>query len=160
MVRPYGFHPAAFKAYILACYRAGVDPDRVSQTIGNAKASAGYHARDGVMMDGVIPRAYCAATDIGVRGLSDEKIKTLLERLAEVGFFGWYRHTGSFANNRHIHFVWAACKMKPQLRGQFHDWVHNRNGLVGHGWEEFFTPTQAMDDYLRTQFFKYNPQTD
>lgn len=157
MQRPYGFLPSAFTAYILACYKAGIDPNRVVQCIGNAPASAGYHARDGIVLDNGVPRAYCAATDVSVRGLSDAQIHELVEQLSRQGFAAWYRYRGSFANNRHIHFVFAGCKMKSQLRGQVHDFLAGRDGLAGHQWEEYFTPTTQMDDYIRAQFLKYNP---
>lgn len=157
MDRPYGFHPAAFQGYVLACYKSGVDPDRISQTIGNAPASKGTHARDNYALVKGIPRPYSAATDISVRGLDESKIKILLEQLARQGFIAWYRHTGSFAAHPHIHMVWAGCRMKRMLRDQFHDFVNGRTGLVGHGQEEFWTPTVQMDNYLRAQFFKFNP---
>lgn len=157
MQRPYGFHPVAFKAYLSACEKCGIDPDRVTQTIGNAKASAGFHAKDGIVLDGAIPRAYCAATDLSIRNLSDNKIKEFLAELARVGFVGWYRYRNSFANNRHIHMVWAGCKMKPQLRRQFHDFVNRKDGLASHDWEDFWHADNATDNALRVRFFQFNP---
>ena len=76
-----GLHPEASDR--LRC--AGVSASRVTQTIGSAPASAGYHAADGTA-DGL---AYTAAVDLSTRDLSTTEIRALLRRLGENGFAAW-----------------------------------------------------------------------
>lgn len=133
MNRPYGFYEPAFKKYITACFIAGVNPDRVLQTIGTAPASAGYHAKDGTYTDTQgIKRNYCAATDIRSKDLTEKQCIALITALKDQGFAAFWRHTGSFANNQHIHFVYSACFMKAALRGQVRDFVVGKDGLKYH----------------------------
>jgi hypothetical protein len=153
MERPKGMHETAFKAYIRACFLAGIDPSgRVMQTIGNAPASAGFHARDGVL-DG---QSYCAAVDLRTRDLTRKQIKALLKHLAYVGFACWYRFEGSFSNNEHIHAVYAALPMKPQLQRQVIDFLNNRDGLASHAQETFYTAPPATDAIIRAMFIHAN----
>jgi len=120
----YGLHPRASDAL----RAAGVSAWRITQTIGNAPASAGYHAQDGT----VNGRPYTAAIDLSTSGMSTTQIHNLLERLAKVGYAGWYRKNGSdgWSGANHIHAVYANCKMKAQLRAQVRSWLVGRNGLV------------------------------
>ncbi len=158
MKRPYGLTPAMFNDYILACEEAKVSPQRISQTIGNAKASAGFHALDGTETEcdtrGCAKYDYGAALDLGTRDLNRYQIKKLLSALADHGYFGWYR---DWKGNRHIHVVAAGKRMKRALRDQFHDWANDRNGLVGHARETFHLGTKQQKNALRTAFFKFNP---
>lgn len=157
MKRKYGMTPAMFSAYIRACFFAKIDPKRITQTIGTAKASAGYHAKDGeVTVDG-ISYDYCAAVDISIRKLDEADIKRLLIELAKQGFVGWYRYKGSFKNNRHIHCVYVGLPMKAQLRSQVKDFLNDRTGLVGHAKETFWTAPPEIDHPLRLAFLEANP---
>lgn len=119
-----GLHPRASDAL----RAAGVAAWRITQTIGNAPASAGYHAQDGVANG----RAYCAATDLSVRGLTATQIHNLLERLGRLGFAAWYRKDGvdGWRGADHIHAVYANARMKTQLRAQVRSFLVGRNGLV------------------------------
>ena len=64
----WGIHPRASDAF----RAAGVSSWRIMQTIGNAPASAGTHARDGY----VNGQPYSAATDISVSGLARRRSRT------------------------------------------------------------------------------------
>src|SRR5262249_28447301 len=64
---------------------AGVTASMITQTVGYAAASAGYHAPDGTV-DG---HDYTAAVDVSVRGLSQTEIRALLDRLGQNGFAAW-----------------------------------------------------------------------
>jgi len=130
----WGLHPRASDAL----RAAGVASWRITQTIGNAPASAGYHAQDGTF-DG---RAYTAATDLSVSGLSSTQIHNLLEKLGKVGFAVWYRKNGvdGWSGANHLHVVYANSKMKAQLRAQVRSWLVGRNGLVSnrlYTWHDF-----------------------
>ncbi|MCB9562521.1 MAG: hypothetical protein H6709_01365 [Kofleriaceae bacterium] len=120
----WGLHPRASDAL----RAAGVAAWRITQTIGNAPASAGYHAQDG----SVNGHPYSAATDLSVSGLSSTQIHNLLEKLGKLGFAAWYRKNGvdGWTGANHIHAVYANCKMKTQLRAQVRSWLVGRNGLV------------------------------
>lgn len=164
MTNPKGMLPAAFDSYILAMFHANVDPEttsegskRVVQTIGNAPASAGTHAKDDTLTYKGKPYDYCAAVDISVRGLTLAQIKKVLTELAKQGFVAWYRHTGSFAENRHIHAVYVAIAMKPSLQAQVRDYLQGRTGLVGHAAETFYTAPESVDAILARLFVRYNP---
>jgi hypothetical protein len=130
----WGLHPRASDGL----RSAGVAAWRITQTIGNAPASAGYHAQDGT----VNSHPYSAATDLSVSGLSSTQIHNLLEKLAKVGFAAWYRKNGvdGWSGANHIHAVYANCKMKSQLRAQVRSWLNGRNGLVSnrvYTWHDF-----------------------
>jgi hypothetical protein len=130
----WGLHPRASDAL----RASGVAAWRITQTIGNAPASAGYHAQDG-SVDG---RPYCAATDLSVSGLSSAQIHNLLERLAKAGFAAWYRKDGAdgWRGANHLHVVYANAKMKAQLRAQVRSFLVGRNGLVSntiYQWHDF-----------------------
>ena len=120
----WGLHPRASDAL----RAAGVTASRIMQTIGNAAASAGTHAQDGVFNG----HPYSAATDISVAGLSATQIRNLLEKLAKVGFAAWYRENGhdGWIGVDHIHAVYANCLMKLSLRSQVRSWLAGRNGLI------------------------------
>lgn len=143
-----GLHPRASDAL----RAAGVSASRLMQTIGNAAASAGTHAKDGT----VNGHAYCAATDISVSGLSNAQIKNLLARLAKVGFSAWFRwpgHDGWPASEvRHIHAVYANAKMKSSLRSQVRSWLVGRNGLVSNTRYAFYTWSSANKSIVRHKF--------
>ena len=166
MKRKYGMAPAAFRQYQKAFAAAAVPPDprkwkradRIGQTIGAAKASAGFHAQDGTVTEGGVVYDYCAAVDLSTYGLNAAQIKAWLHQLARYGFVAWYRYTGSFAENRHIHAIYVHARMKPALQAQVRDFLNDRNGLKGHAKETFWTAPPELDNLLRTAFLKHNPQ--
>lgn len=148
----WGLHPAASDA--LRCI--GIGASRISQTIGNAPASAGYHAQDGTASG----HPYCAAVDLRVRDLTEAQIRAQLNQLGSVGFAGWYRKPGAdgwpASEAPHIHAVWAGAKMKTALQGQISDWLAGKNGLSSHTAYKFWQPAQSMKDLVRTRFNKAN----
>lgn len=141
----WGMFPAASDAY----RKTGLSASRIMQTIGNAPASAGYHARDGFANG----QPYTAATDISTRGLSRTFIRRLLERMGRLGFAGFYRWPGHdgwpSSQIAHIHTNWAGCRMKSQLVGQIHDWLNGRNGLASNGAYTFYRPSTTAKNKVR-----------
>jgi hypothetical protein len=129
---------------------------RISQTIGNAPDSAGYHLQDGTI--GGHP--YCAATDLSTSGMSHSEIRALLGRLADGGFAAFYRWPGHdgwpSSGAAHIHAVYAGVPMKWQLDGQVSDWLHGRNGLASHSAYTFWQPSDAQKAHVRTMFNQSN----
>lgn len=148
----WGLHPDASDH--LRC--AGVPASRVSQTIGNAAASAGTHARDGYAGG----QPYSAATDLSVRGLSSAEIRALLGRLANQGFAAWYRWPGHdgwpSSESPHIHAIYVGCHMKDSLRAQVRDWLVGRNGLASHTAYTFTTWTAEQRATIRAVYDRYN----
>jgi hypothetical protein len=148
----FGLHPVA--SDLLRC--AGITADRVLQTIGNAAASAGTHAQDGVV-DGL---AYSAATDISVSGMSDSQVRTLVSRLDSLGFAAFYRDPGHdgwpSGEIRHMHIVYAGCRMKASLQSQIHDFENNRNGLASHTFYSFYQATLAQKQKVLSLFNRFN----
>jgi len=146
-----GLHPEASDR--LRC--AGVQSDEITQTIGNAAASAGYHARDG-SVDG---RDYCAAVDLRSRGRSNAQIRALLARLGEHGFAAWYREPGADGwpadEAAHLHAVFAGVPMKAQLEGQVRDFLAGLNGLASHRPYGFWTPAPEVLDLIRALFERH-----
>jgi hypothetical protein len=150
----YGVHPEASDR--MRC--AGITATDISQTIGGAPASAGYHLQDGTSMG----LAYCAATDIRTRGMTEAAIRTLLDQLALNGFAAWYRKPGAdgwpSSEAPHIHAVFAGVVMKTQLRGQVRDWLLGLNGLASHTAYRFWTPSAAARSIVRLLFSRnYTP---
>jgi hypothetical protein len=149
----WGLHPRASDAL----RAAGVSGSRIVQTIGNAPASAGTHARDGY----VNGQPYSAATDLSVSGLSSSQIANLLEKLAKVGFAAWYRHTGydGWPGVNHIHAVYANCAMKASLRSQVRSWLAGRNGLVSNAIYHFHTWSRAAKAAVKGKWEMSNEGT-
>ncbi len=164
MKRPYGMAEDAFPAYIQAFFDAGINPEktkqgapRIAQTIGHAEASAGTHAQDGNDQFG---HDYTCALDISVRhDLTQAQIEKLLQCLWSEGFCAWWRHTGSFADNPHVHAIWAGDRMKRILRDQVHDFLKCKSGLVGHADDQFIVQhlTEEQEQHIRALFLARNP---
>jgi hypothetical protein len=155
--RPFGVAPSAWQAFQAAADMAGIDLTkhstyRIVQSIGSAPASAGFHKRDGYVMADGERAPYCAAVDISVKGLSINEIRAFLEALAWWGFAAWFRHGGAWANNLHIHAVYAGLPMKDVLKQQVIDFLNGRDGLASHGDETFYTASDAQDDYIISLF--------
>jgi uncharacterized protein YraI len=149
----FGYYPDARDAFL----QLGVTSSRVSQTIGSAPASAGYHKRDGTV-NGV---DYCAATDVRVGGLSEAQIKALLENMAKLGFAGWYRKPGfdgwPSSEAPHIHTVHVSAPMKSELAMQVNDWLIGRNGLTSHSTYRFYDWSPAATDQVKRLMGKLAP---
>lgn len=150
MKKPHGMPRVAWDGYVVASDQAKINIEsradaRVVQTVGFAKASAGFHAPDGVLNG----EEYCAAVDLSVRGLTHTQIATWLEELCRAGFCGWFR---DWPGNKHIHANYAGVPMKPQLRAQCRDFFAGRNGLAGHADEEFWTASPELRKIPRRMF--------
>jgi hypothetical protein len=149
----YGLHPDASDAL----RQIGLDAGDISQTIGNASASAGTHAQDGTAEG----KPYSAATDIRVAGLTQTQIKKRLADLASVGFVAWYRWPGHdgwpSSEAPHIHAIWVGAKMKLSLRDQVRDWIAGKNGLASHTTYTFYTWEKCRKDAIWQRYLKYNP---
>jgi hypothetical protein len=152
----YGLHPDASDALKYLKFTSG----RVMQTIGNASASAGTHAQDGVAGG----HAYSAATDLSASGMTDAQVKVLLKQLTAVGFVPFYRSPGHdgwpSSEVRHIHVIWAGAKMKLSLRNQVRDWHVGKNGLASHTKYGFYTWTQCWRDTIWKRFDVLNSTTN
>lgn len=150
----YGVHPEASDR--MRC--AGISASEISQTIGGAPASAGYHLQDGTSMG----LAYCAATDLRTGGMTETQLRALLEQLALNGFAAWYRKPGfdgwPSSEAPHIHAVFAGVIMKTQLRGQVRDWLLGLNGLASHSTYRFWAPSARARGIVRLLFSRnYTP---
>lgn len=137
---PFGMAPQAFKDYVRACARARVNPHRISQTIGNDPRSAGYHRRDGVVVQNRRKVVYCAAVDVDIAGLRAGQIRRLCVSLAREGFAAFYRRGGAWEGDEHIHAVYGAVRMKPQLQEQVRQFLRERreNGFRRLWWARKF----------------------
>jgi hypothetical protein len=148
----YGLHPDASDR--LRCI--GVGASEISQTIGSAPASAGYHAKDGTASG----QPYTAAVDIRTVGRSESQIRTLLSNLGKQGFAAWYRKPGSdgwpSSEAPHIHAVYAGCPMKAELDGQVKDFRAGLNGLASHSRYTFWVAPQALRDAVYSLWNKHN----
>lgn len=134
----------------------GLDAGDISQTIGNAAASAGTHAADGT----IAGKAYCAATDLRVSTLTDAEVRTLLDELAEHGFAAFFRDPGEdgwpASEARHVHAIYVGVPMKAALRAQVADWLGGRNGLASHTAYTFYQASPAKKLALEELFEKSN----
>ena len=149
----WGLHPDASNAL----RKLGIKATGISQTIGNATASAGTHLQDGTAKG----YAYSAATDLRTLGMSEAQVKTLLQNLAEVGFVAWYRKPGSdgwpSTGAFHIHAIWVSAPMKLSLRNQVHAFMAAKNGLKSNTTYTFYTWSQCWKDALWKAFIQVNP---
>lgn len=148
----WGLHPVASDR--LRC--AGITAARISQTIGNAAASAGTHAQDGVYEG----HPYSAATDISVMGLTDAQVKVLIAKLDALGFAAFFRKPGSdgwpSSEARHVHAVFAGAKMKSSLQSQIWDFLAGKNGLASHTAYTFYQPPADVKSFVKALFLKWN----
>lgn len=148
----WGLHPDASDR--LRCI--GIGAGDISQTIGNAPASAGYHAQDGTAGG----QPYTAAIDIRVGSRSESQIKALLASLGSFGFAAWYRKPGRdgwpSSEAPHIHAVYAGCTMKGALDEQVKDYRSGLNGLASHTRYTFFSASQTTRDSVYRLWNKYN----
>ncbi len=135
---------------------AGVAGGSISQTIGNAPASAGYHARDG----SISGDPYCAATDLSTHGMTNSQVRALLARLADGGFAAFFRNPGHdgwpSGQARHIHAIYVGVHMKSQLREQVRDWLNGKNGLTSHSTYSFWQANAAQKNAIRSLFNAHN----
>jgi hypothetical protein len=141
-----GLHPRASDAL----RAAGVSASRITQTVGNAPASAGVHLADGT----VNGKAYTAAVDISTSGMTEPQIHNLLEKLGKVGYAAWYRKKGfdGWNGSNHIHGVYANCRMKEALRSQVRSWLVGRNGLVSNTLYKWHSFSSAAKSTVKAKF--------
>jgi hypothetical protein len=123
---------------------------RITRTLDLSTSPANYHGAD-VTLDG---KKFTAAVDISCRCLKDDQIQDLLGHLALAGFAAWYRKNGkdSWKGDDHIHAVWAAEPLKPQLRRQIASWLAGRTGLVGDAPYSFWQPTSAQRSAVQSAY--------
>ncbi len=153
-VRPYGFHPLGWKAFL----KTGISVERVGQTIGGARASGGTHLKDGEYEG----HDYGACVDLRIGDLSDAGAIALLPKLAAVGFAGFFRDPGHdhwpSGEARHIHMIWADCDTKQIVRHQVRDWLETPvmcNGLASHAPYRAWQPDHALRLVVRTMAEKH-----
>ncbi len=158
-LRARGMADVAFAAYELASKNANIDIYahdnlRVSQAIGNAPASKGYHHQDDVL-DG---DPYTAAADLGTRGLSRTQQATWIEELCRGG---WVVFKRNWAGNEHIHANYSGLPQKRALDGQNEDFFAGKDGLVGHRRvdDEWWFPERELRSIPERMFRLSNPKT-
>jgi hypothetical protein len=134
----------------------GIAATDISQTIGNAPASAGTHAQDGTI-NGV---DYCAATDLRTQGLTDADVYQLLDELASQGYAAFFRDPGKdgwpSTEARHIHAIYVGVPMKSALQAQVHDWIDGLNGLASHTAYSFYQADSAKKLLVEQLFAQFN----
>lgn len=150
----YGLHPDASDALRYLRVSAGT----ITQTIGDAPASAGTHAVDGTAEG----HDYSCATDLSVSGLGEDAIHRYIADLAAVGYAGWYRKPGADGVpgtwSPHIHAVWVGAPMKASLRDQVRSWVEGGNGLATEAPYQFHEWPQCLRDAIWERFVEHNPE--
>jgi hypothetical protein len=147
--RPQGLHPDARSALESLSL-----VHRVTQGINQSSDRGNVHNTD-VTINGT---AYTGAVDISVRCLSEAQIRTLLGRLASLGFAGWYRKDGEdgWKGPPHIHAVLAGSRMKPVLQWQVESWLEGRNGLSANPHYRFWQASEVMKERVRGLYRKLN----
>jgi hypothetical protein len=143
---PNGLHPDA-----LSALQSLALAHRITQGMNTASEAGNVHQAD-VTVDG---KPYTGAVDISVRCLTEAQIRTLLGRLAHLGFAAWRRQPGqdSWTGPPHIHAVWAGCRLKPVLRQQVESWLSGGNGLFTRDQAyRFWQPTAEMKDKVRALY--------
>ena len=121
-----------------------------TNTLNTSKAKDNYHDVD-VTVGG---QNYTAAVDLRSTCMTEAEIKQLLATLAASGFAAWYRKNGAddWDSNSHIHAVWAAEPLKPQLRSQVTSWLAGRTGLKGNNRYGFWQPSEEMRRHISQKY--------
>jgi len=117
---------------------------RITQGINHSPGRGNVHDTDGTVKG----NSYTGAVDISVRCLTRAQIRTLLARLAEAGFAGWYRKDGQdgWTGPPHIHAIWAGCRLKPVLQQQVEDWLRGGNGLYSNSAYQFWQASAQIKE--------------
>lgn len=130
---------------------------RVGQTIGDAAASAGTHAQDGIING----KPYGGAVDLHIEDLSARSRLDLLYHLGLRNLVAWLRVPGSdhwpSADALHIHAVCVEVPLKYSLRHQIHDAIHDRNGLASHALYKTWHRPEAVKARNWAMFVQFNP---
>ena len=147
---PNGLHPDAYAALQKLALA-----HRITQGINHSAERGNVHDTD-VTVKGI---AYTGAVDISVRCLTQAQIKTLLARLAEVGFAGWYRRQGQdgWTGPPHVHAVFAGTALKSILRWQVESWLDGKNGLSSDQPYQFWQPSSETKETVRKLYRSVNP---
>jgi hypothetical protein len=116
---------------------------RITQGINHSSDRGNVHDTD-VTING---KHFTGAVDISVRCLTEPQIRTLLGRLADAGFAGWFRKPGEdgWTGPPHIHAIWVGCPLKRVLRQQVESWLRGSNGLGTDQPYAFWKPSAEMN---------------
>lgn len=146
-------HPTVQKALA----SIGVDASEVSQAVGNAAASAGYHHAEGT----IAGHPFSSCLDLRVSAGWTPKFKS---RLIAAGGAPFFRgpETGM---TPHCHVVWVglrdaagAVTIKPGPRMQIIDFIRGYDGLVGHRpYTGPLAPTAAERERIRQAYEAWAP---
>jgi hypothetical protein len=148
---PNGLHPSALSALQTLSLA-----HRITQGMNNSSDRGNVHQTDLVISG----KPYTGAVDISVRCLTEAQIRTLLGRLANIGFAAWYRKQGQdgWTGPPHIHAVWAGCSLKPILREQVESWLNGGNGLFSRdAVYRFWQPSAELKEKVRALYRSSNP---
>jgi hypothetical protein len=147
--KPEGLHSDAYGAL-----KSIAMAHRITQGKNDSADRGNVHYTDGTING----KGYTGAADLSVRCLTDVQIKTLLDRLADIGFAAWYRQDGKddWSGPPHIHAVWAGCSLKPILRRQVESWLSGRTGLPGDRVYQFWQTPTGGKTMVRTLYHKFN----
>jgi hypothetical protein len=147
--RPAGLHPDALRALDSLAMR-----HRITQGINHSPARGNVHDTDGTING----NPYTGAADLSVRCLSEAQVKMLLDQLARLGFAAWYRKDGldDWVGPRHIHAVWAGCRLKPRLQKQVESWLAGRNGLGSDRAYAFWQSAAEAKEKVRSLYRTFN----
>jgi hypothetical protein len=145
--KPHGLHPEA----LAALRKLSVD-HRITQGINHSLERGNVHDTDGT----IAGTPYTGAVDISVRCLNASQIQSLLARLAESGFAGWYRLNGQddWTGPPHIHAVWAGCRLKPILKRQVESWLNGGTGLGSERPYRFWQASVEVKKVVQTLYEK------
>jgi len=149
-----GIYPSA----LAALSTVGLER-RITNGLNLRAGRSNYHGPD----NGESNPPYTAAVDLSTRCLtpqSDSSIRTMLSKLADLGFAAWYRQNGydGWRGSAHIHAIFVGEPMKPQLRRQVRAWLEGNTGLAAHpGPYGFWEPTPEQREYIRATFKQANP---
>ncbi len=136
----------------------GITSGQVTQGVGNAPASAGYHSPEG---ENPADHKYSSCVDLSY-SLAD---RPLFDRLVAAAWCPFVRDTGSFATNKHIHCITVGLRdsadrvrILPGPRMQIIDFCAGRDGLVQHGnlpakWK----PSATQRDFMRAAYTAWAP---
>jgi hypothetical protein len=150
-------HPLMAKAL----QEIGIENDQITQGFGNAEASAGFHRQESFCKDSYGTHAFSSCVDLTWSLVSAD----LKSKLVEASFCPFFRNSGSFANNKHIHAVYVGAKdnhdhvtILAGPRSQIIDYTRGLNGLVGHAQlTGEYAPTEDEKKQIYKQYSGWCP---
>lgn len=146
-----GMHPKTWQRWGNVIISAQVPWNNITQTVGSAPESAGFHAADGTYaLTGKARAEYCACFDVSVWNpthLTGAQVgRICLTALSELILVFWRTEAQNFST-AHLHCIDVTLPQKQQTVNQVLEWLKGGDGLVGSHVDPFWFHYMGQKSY-------------